>query len=666
MTSFACAFPSCNKPVTVRGAFCAEHTVTGKQMRARANAFYDQHQRNPEAKAFYNSKPWKIARETKMAEHPICQRCGEAWGEHVHHVIPLAECTDEQKVAQDNLRVLCQPCHNTEEAEIARGVESSVLPFVSGMLEPVEDDRFYFDEAAAEKPIKFIEKHCRHTEGDFAGQSFLLLDWQKQMVRTLFGWKHKAGHMKDKRRFRELYLITAKGAGKTPLLAAIGLYMLLADKEAAAHVISMASTVEQAHYTFDAGQNYVNESEILSADPRIRTLQHETEGPNYAKWTTISGEPNGRSGSKPSCLIADEVHEWSAGTAKGFGLVARNMFKRAQPLILMATNAAETKTGYAWQCHERAVAVLSGKSDDATLLPVIFEAPRELDWKSEDAARAANPSLGHFRHFDDLKPEIAKGDEAEYRRLYLSQWVSGSQKWLDMDEYDACARPVPADAVKDLPLYVGLDLSNGDDLCAAVFCYASPEHFYLQPWFWLPRQTAEHYEDKNNVPYVKWGCGNHIELLKEPTISTTVQERIADAIIAVHQISPITAVCYDAAYSSNAVARLKEAGIECRPVRQAWNLRDGTAEFGRRLKERSMTVEPNPVMRYCAENAEIKTDTQGNSWPVKPNAKGRYAGYRAAKIDGITAAVTAITEARQHDFPKDKPEKKWDGLIAVA
>lgn len=661
MPAPTCKHSTCNVPAINGTDYCGAHASAGRDIEAERNRAYDRN-RDPEAKAFYNSKRWKDARAEKLATNPVCERCSESWAVHVHHVVPLKECTDDQKTAQTNLMGLCVPCHNAIEAETAR--EGTALPFVSGILQPVEDERFYYDAAAAEKPVAFIEKYCRHYEGRFAGQPFMLLDWQKQLIRTLFGWKHRAGDQAGLRRFRELYLISAKGAGKTPLLTGIGLFMLLADGEVGAHVISMASTVEQAMLTFDAAKKYIAECPKMANNPKIRALQHHIEGPKYSKWTTISGEPNGRSGPRPNCLCASEVHEWSAGTAKGFELVAKNMVKRSQPLIMIDTNAGPDKSCFAWQCHERAVAVLSGKSDDTTLLPAIFEAPREMDWRSEEAAAAANPSLNQILTFDQIRPELDKGEPA-YRRLFLSQWVTGSAKWLDMDEYDACVGPVQASAVQGAPLYVGLDLSQGDDLCAAVFVYPTDTAFYVQPWFWLPKVTADLYYAKNSIPFPAWGRSGAIEIIDEPTISTAVQERIGAVIVAVHQVHPITAVCFDRYFSSNTIAVIEAAGIECRRIGQGHGISPGTKELDRRIKERSIIIESNPVMRMCAENAELKTDTMQNQWPVKPNAKGRYAGYRAAKIDGITAAVTALTEARAHTFPKDSAPKQWDGLIAV-
>ena len=394
----SCAYPPCTRSVPAEGDYCADHASVGQQSGAASQRFYDQHRRDPAAKQFYNSKAWKDARAKCLANHPVCERCikldadSKAFAVHVHHIKPLKQCSDEEKTAQSNLQALCVPCHNTVESELTDS-NANALPFVSGMLRPVEDGRFYFDGEAADKAVAFIERECRHYEGQFAGKPFLLLDWQKDVVRTVFGWKHRTGPRQGMRRFRELYVISAKGAGKTPLMTGIGLYMLLADGENAAHVISMASTVEQAYLTFDAAKKYIAENPKMAADPRVRPLQHQIQAPRYSQWTTISGEPNGRSGTRPTCLIASEIHEWPAPTAKAFELVCKNMFKRPNSLILMDTNAGKDKTCYAWQLHERAVAVLSGQSDDVTLLPVIFEAPDDLDWRSEAAAAAQQPAM---------------------------------------------------------------------------------------------------------------------------------------------------------------------------------------------------------------------------------------------------------------------------------
>ena len=64
---------------------------------------------------FYRSDAWKIARAIKIASAGgCCERCG-AIGTEVHHIIHLTpENITDPSIAtnQDNLKLLCNECHN--------------------------------------------------------------------------------------------------------------------------------------------------------------------------------------------------------------------------------------------------------------------------------------------------------------------------------------------------------------------------------------------------------------------------------------------------------------------------------------------------------------------------------------------------------------------------
>ena len=149
------------------------------------------------------------------------------------------------------------------------------------------------------------------------------------------------------------------------------------------------------------------------------------------------------------------------------------------------------------------------------------------------------------------------------------------------------------------------------------------------------------------VGYPAWAAAGHIHLIDEPTISPTVTQRIAASIVAQAKARKVAAVCYDQYRATVAVGDLEKAGLRCVPVRQGYTLNAGCQDLQRWLKEGSITIAPNPVLRFCAENAEVTRDTKGNIWVVKPGAKGTYAGKRGAKVDGIVALVTALTEAHR-------------------
>ena len=106
---------------------------------------------------------------------------------------------------------------------------------------------YTFDESKASRPIEFIEKFCKQSIG-IAGAPLKLELFQKAFIEALFGFTYKdTGH----RRFQESLFLVARKNGKTTFLAAIALYMLIADKEASAECYSVATKQDQARKTFD-------------------------------------------------------------------------------------------------------------------------------------------------------------------------------------------------------------------------------------------------------------------------------------------------------------------------------------------------------------------------------------------------------------------------------
>lgn len=530
-----------------------------------------------------------------------------------------------------------------------------------GMLNNLqEDERFYFDAEAADRPCRFIETYLEHFQGAHAGKPFLLHPVQRKIVRDIYGWKWRDTGL---RRFTDVWLEGAVGCGKSPLMAALGLYGLMADGEPAAQVYSLASKFSQARIVFDCAKRFARGSRELAR--RLNIIDREIRHPRSGSVWKIVGRTGPGAGCSPSMVLGDEAHDWTGADA--YRDLRDRMAKRRQPLMIVATNAGATRASLCWQMHERAAAALNGKGDPA-LYPVIWAAPEDANTDDPNAWAMANPLLGVTIDVETVRRaaiEAMKDEEEEaiFRRLYLGIWPNSSRgRWLNLGDWDACvsAERPPAGT----PCYVGLDMSLGDDLCAAVYVWVTPEQMYVGADFWIPKATATRYEAKDGIPYKSWSDMGHVHLLDESTITPAVRRRIANRIIERATPTAITAVCYDRYNADDAVAAIEAAGVRCVPVPQGYTLSPGCQELERRLTERSIAIVDNHVLRWCAENAEVKTDDRGNIWPAKPNAKGKYAGTRANKIDGITALVTAMVEARKHSFPAAR--KRYAGTICTA
>ena len=94
-----------------------------------------------------------------------------------------------------------------------------------------ECKKFYFDEKSADRVVYFIENHIKHIKGELGGEPFKLEPFQKTIVRDLFGWKYRDTNL---RRFRTAYICLPRKNGKSTLISAIALYMLIADGEPSA------------------------------------------------------------------------------------------------------------------------------------------------------------------------------------------------------------------------------------------------------------------------------------------------------------------------------------------------------------------------------------------------------------------------------------------------
>ena len=116
----------------------------------------------------------------------------------------------------------------------------------------------HYDESKADRAVRFIEM-LPHTKGEWEGKPFLLLPWQEQCIRDIFGIVKEDGT----RQFRTAFIEISKKQGKSELAAAITLYLLFADNEPAAEVFSAAADRQQAGIVYDVAKRMVEMTPAL-------------------------------------------------------------------------------------------------------------------------------------------------------------------------------------------------------------------------------------------------------------------------------------------------------------------------------------------------------------------------------------------------------------------
>jgi phage terminase large subunit-like protein len=546
----------------------------------------------------------------------------------------------------------CIACHNVIEAQTPEPIRE----VIRGMPTVQEDAEFYYDELAATAPIRFAAKYCSHWQGELRGQPFILHPTQQEIIKPVFGYLSRETKA---RKYTQMWFEGAVGCGKTPVLSILGLFGLLGDNEAGAQLYCVAADHAQANYAYQCAKNFIKNGPLqkLVDKGSLIVKQYEIKYlPTDSVWMITSGK-GPKAGGAPSMVLFDEIHQ--VKDREVYDDLQGRMSKRRQPLMVCATNTAKKPNSLYADLHEEAEQTLTGgPRANRRLFPVIWAAPRDADPASPESWAMANPLLGVTIQPEKIKDEWerAKGSPAlenRFRLQYLGQQVSDTARWLDVEgKWIPCEKPIDLEAVKDSPRFVGFDGSNGDDLVAWIDCYATPDAYHIASRFYMPKATADRYHALDLVDYPEWGAQGAIELLQHATISIIAQQHIAKAIIDSHAIHPITCLAYDRAYAGGIVTLVQAAGIKCEPIAQGWTLWGACQELERRLTERSIHIDPNPVLRFCASNVTL-TYNKGSYWPKKPDAKGR--GGKCHKIDGISALVTALTEARKTSFSAPAP-----------
>jgi phage terminase large subunit-like protein len=503
----------------------------------------------------------------------------------------------------------------------------------------------FFDTAAAQRAIGFFLDVLRLNGGEYEGQAYALLLWQCFIVGSLFGWKGSDGY----RRFRVAYVETAKGSGKSPIAAGIGLYGLMADGEPRAEVYAAATKKDQAMVLFrdavamrDLSPELAGRLVKSGVGENVWNLAYHQTGSFFRP---ISAD-DGQSGPRPHIALLDEVHEHRTGIV--VEMLRAGTKSRRQALMFMITNSGTNKQSVCWEYHDYGAKVAAGQIEDDSFFSYVCALDIDDDpFKDEKCWGKANPSLQYgLPGIKYLREQVTQargmpGKESIVRRLNFCQWVEASAPWIGSDLwFGAEDKEFDSAMLIGRKCWAGLDLSSTQDLTALVLIFAPDDddpHWRLVPHFWLPGDGLMDKADKDRVPYLAWRDAGHLEALAGRAINKlAVIKRLAD----IASLYDLQEVGYDRWRIEDFKSMLDQEGISLPLVPFGQGFKDmapAVDEFERLLLGGQLKHGGNPVMTWCAANAVISSDPAGNRKIAKEKATGR--------VDGVVAAVMAAGRA---------------------
>ena len=506
----------------------------------------------------------------------------------------------------------------------------------------------------ASRAIRFFSTVLR-LSGDHEGSPFVLDPSQAFIVGSLFGWQGDDGY----RRFRVAYIEEAKGSGKTPMAAGIGLYMLMADGEWRPEVYSAAVDRDQANILFrDAvamarASADISERVIFSGGAgRENNIAYLEKG-GFFRPLASEHQGRGKSGPRVHCALLDEVHEHP--TAAMVEFMRAGTKGRKQALIVMITNAGHDKTTVCYQYHEysrKTLERLEPEENTDHFFGFVCGLDEADDWKDEAVWFKANPLLGtsitHKYLREQVREAIAMPAKQNIvRRLNFCDWTESEAAWLSKEAWQSIEADFTLDSLRGRRCWGGLDLSSKRDLTALSLVFEPGEDgvWDAVTFLWTPLDTLREREDKDRAPYSVWVRDGHLLAIPGRVID---YGWVAKAISDIQEDHELMCIGYDPHKIEYLEAELDDQGVQVNLIPHSqgfYKPKDGiwmpksVEDVETLIETKRIRVQRNPVMYWCSANAAVDMDEHENKKFFKKRSTGR--------IDGVVALTMAVGVALQ-------------------
>ena len=520
------------------------------------------------------------------------------------------------------------------EIVTSRRVKTVYERLVKEIQEPAPDSPYYFDEQIGERPVLFIERFCRQSQGALGSELRLEL-FQKAFIQTLFGFLEKETGF---RRFRETLFLCGRKNGKSTLLSGIALYMLIADGEGAAEIYSVATKKDQAKKVLTEAVNMIKQS------PELRAVVKKRRNDVYFPATSsvfeaLASDSNTLDGLNSHAVIIDELH--AIRDRNLYEVMKQSTSSRRQPLVVMITTAGTVRECIFDDMYKYASDVADGIIQDDVFLPVLYELDAREEWTDPSAWFKANPGLGVIKQFKTLVQfvERAKNNPADLPGVLCKDFnirENSAASWLSFEEINNTAT-FEMSEVENTYAIGGCDLSATTDLTCATLLIRKPgtETIYVLQKYFLPETRVEYLEEKNTneAPYRLWADRGYLKICSGNRVNYSDVTAWFVEMRDKYRIDPYK-IGYDRALAGYWLEEMKNENFMLEQVAQGpftWS--QPMREMGAALGGHIVNYNNNPVLKWCLSNTAVKKSGLNNIAPDKITDKRR--------IDGAVSLLNA-------------------------
>ncbi len=557
----------------------------------------------------------------------------------------------------------------------------------------------------AEHAFGFFPAVLSITEGAKVGQPFNLLPWHTFCVGSLFGWRKDSGRM----RFRSGWFETGKGQAKSPLMAAIGLYMMGYYGVQRAKVYAIGQDKATANVLFkdaaamcrapipgsdpEDGDTLESRGQVVIRGILDNAFKIEHPDTNSVFQSLANGEAI--SGPKPILVAADEIHEmktnasietWMRAIAKMSG----------DALMLLGTNtpASTQIVGTEYSEFYQKVARGEIRDDEAfAFIARVDKADRETVFDNEACWSKALPALNITFPVENIRGEVNTArwkisTAMSVKRLFFGIPLGSVDFWIAEEAWSAVQGDLDLPALKKCKCWLSIDLSQKNDLTALTAVWIDDsKHLWAKTWYWTTKDGLADRATSDNAPYVQWEADGYLTAVTGAVIDKTyiaakVAEICSEFDVQFLAFDPAGMGDFMKACETNGFAVwlwegpdtdrgqglklvshgqgtrvifYKELDQNGQPIERLCMPRS-VERLEDRILNNGITIERSPVTYSCAANALLIADGQKNRAFDKKRSRGR--------IDGLVT-IAMSTGAAIAEFGSDASVYETREILVV-
>lgn len=518
------------------------------------------------------------------------------------------------------------------------------------------NDEYFYDTAAADLRMDFMENCVRLTKSPYYGKQMILMQWQKAFIETLYSFKMAREWIDNKKiidRFKKALLLIARKNTKSETCSGLGNAEFIVGNEGS-DIVCSSNDDAQASIVYDAidTMRQLYDPDDLDTKRNQRFILNKSTNTKIFK---LSDRTRNKEGRNIDWAILDEAHEMKTNViAKS---IEQSQSLKDNPKFIIITTEGFEVDGYLDKELKLARAIIKGEDDSisaARYLPWLYTQDSEQEiFQNRRSWQKSNPTIGIIKRWDYLDDQVDLAKKSKSDRIFVLSKdfnfkQNGVESWLNLEEYEN-------GLTYDIEDFRGsfclghVDLAETTDLCCCKALVIKPNDpiKYILTMYFIPQSKLDPESDDHNAgaKYKEWAQAGLITVCEGNDIDLTV---CADWFYKLFKNYGIKLYkCgYDQKFAREWLKQMevygwtKEYGEVEMVLQDAKTLSNAVLLVEADLKAKLINYNNNAVDKWCFKNSCLKVNNLRQSLVVKTE--------NSKKIDGSVALVSLYEMYRRY------------------